>query len=155
MQFVIISKVLLSFFALKFSLTIILLEKRRICFQIEKNRLILARESLHIVILLQKQGCCVRKQKKFYPFDNMLRNEWCFVENVSKKKEKYKKYFTKCQIVEVLTIKMKNKLWIFFQFAVPLQSQLRRQAAPQQSKARIDCIRLALSLHRQLAENTQ
>ena len=74
---------------------------------------------------------------------------------VSKTKEKYYNNFTKCQIRKVLTIKMKNKLWIFFQNVVPLQSQLRRQAAPQQSKARIDCIRLALSLHRQLAENTQ
>ena len=70
-------------------------------------------------------------------------------------KDKRSQNFTKCQKVKVLTIKIQNKLWIFLQIVVPLQSQLRRQAAPQQSKARIDCIRLALSLHRQLAENTQ
>ena len=70
-------------------------------------------------------------------------------------KDKHVQNFTECQKDKVLTIKIQNKLWIFLQIAVPLQSQLRRQAAPQQFKARIDCIRLALSLHRQLAENTQ
>ncbi|MBO4451122.1 MAG: hypothetical protein J5770_01760 [Bacteroidaceae bacterium] len=85
----------------------------------------------------------------------MLQNAIVLVVFVSKMKEKRNKNFTICQIRAVLTIKIQNKLWIFLQIAVPLQSQLRRQAAPQQSKARIDCIRLALSLHRQLAENTQ
>ena len=39
-------------------------------------------------------------------------------------KDKRSQNFTKCQKVKVLTIKIQNKLWIFFQIAVPLHCQL-------------------------------
>ena len=39
-------------------------------------------------------------------------------------KENHINNFTKCHINKVLTIKMKNKLWILFLFAVPLHCQL-------------------------------
>ena len=60
----------------------------------------------------------------FDHFDDVLQNVIILAVFVSKMKGNSITNFTECHLDRVLTIKIQNKLWIFFQNLVPLHRQL-------------------------------